>query len=342
MKKTVKILFISFLIIILICIGGIGTACYLLQSSDISPEAPESLYIPSGSDYQKLLSLLDSAKIIKHPRRFDMIAKASHLPTHIHAGKYLLSPSIGTLTFVRNLRSGNQQPVKVSFNNIRTLPQLAQRLSSQLEFDSADFINTLLQDSTLEKYGVDSLTAICIFIPNTYECWWNSSPSSFIARMYKEYEHFWNEQRLAKAEELSFTPQEAITLASIVEEENFRADEQPRIAGLYINRLNKGMLLQSDPTVKFALGDFAKSRLLYKDLEIDSPYNTYKYAGLPPGPIRMASISAIDAVLNHEHHPYLYMCAKEDFSGYHRFTQSAAEHALNAYRYHMALNQLKK
>lgn len=342
MKKTIKVLLITLAIAIVIGLCGLGTAFYILFKPNIQPNCPEYLYIHTGTSYDRLLEKLDSAQILKNTRSFRWVAEASHLPSHVNAGRYKISHNLGNLTLVRNIRSGNQEAVKVSFNNIRTLPQLAKRLANQLEFDSAGFINTLLQDSILSHYGIDSATAICLFIPNTYECWWNSSTYAFIEKMYTEHCHFWNEQRREKADAIPLSIFEVMTLASIVEEENFRSDEQPRIAGLYINRLRKQMLLQSDPTVKFAKGDFAQSRLLYKDLETDSPYNTYKYAGLPPGPIRMASVSAIDAVLNYEHHPYIYMCAKEDFSGYHNFTQSAAIHAANAQRYHSALNRLKK
>ena len=342
MKKSFKILICALVVLAMAGIGGAYTGYRMLYQPNIRTDAPEYLYIPSGSDYNSLLNLLDSTQILKHPRSFQWVAQASHLPGHLRSGRYRLDRTLGNLKLVRNIRSGNQTAVRISFNNIRTLPQLAQRLAGQLEFDSAAFLQTLLQDSLLQTYGVDSATAICLFIPNTYECWWNSSPQEFIRRMHQEYLRFWNAKRIEKAAAIPLSPLEVMTLASIVEEENFRPDEQPRIAGLYINRLRKNMLLQSDPTVKFAIGDFAKSRLLYKDLEIDSPYNTYKQTGLPPGPIRMASISAIDAVLNYEHHPYIYMCAKEDFSGYHNFTQSAAVHAANAYRYHTALNRLKK
>ena len=239
------------------------------------------------------------------------------------------------------LRSGNQEAVKLIFNHIRTKEQLVQKISKQLELDANDLLNLLNDSVFLAKYNLNTQTVISIFIPNTYEFWWNTSATGFFERMYSEYEKFWNKERVSKAKEIGLSPLQVIILASIVEEENYRTDEQARIAGVYMNRLKKGMLLQADPTIKFVLGDFSIKRLLYKDLEIDSPYNTYMYTGLPPGPIRIPERSAINAVLNYEKHNFLYMCAKEDFSGYHNFAVSARQHAINAKKYQHALNKLK-
>ena len=199
-----------------------------------------------------------------------------------------------------------------------------------------------MNDSTwCDSLGFTRETIPALFIPNTYEIYWNVSPERFMARMKQEYNRFWTEERRKKAEALGLTPVEVSTLASIVEEESAVADEYPTIAGLYLNRLKAGMPLQADPTVKFAAGDFALQRILDKHLAIDSPYNTYKYAGLPPGPIRIPSIRAIDAVLNPAHHRYFYMCAKEDFSGRHNFAATLAEHNRNANRYRAELNRRK-
>ena len=197
----------------------------------------------------------------------------------------------------------------------------------------------LLHDGNyMQKFGLSDTTAVCLFIPNTYDIYYDITAEDFLNRMNDYYGQFWNEKRKQDAEAIGLTPVQVATLASIVEEENMRPSEKAIIAGLYINRLNKGMLLQSDPTVKFAIGDFARKRILNADLQIDSPYNTYKYKGLPPGPIRIPEASTMDSVLHYRHHNYLYMCAKEDFSGYHNFTASAAEHARNAARYRAALN----
>lgn len=339
MKKTYRHLLLGFgiLLILLLCRGIAAYVC--LFRDNVRDGSPEYLYVHTGSSYEDLMAQLDTMQLLKSRSTFRLAARARRLPGHLKPGRYAVPSGTSNFTLTSKLRSGNQEAVRLRFNNIRTLEQLSGRIARQLELDSAGLLALLQNDSLLAGYGMKRETAICLFIPNTYECWWNTSASAFIDRMHHEYTVFWNSQRLKKAEEIAMTPQEVMTLASIVEEENSRPGEQPRIAGLYINRLQRGMPLQSDPTIKFALGDFGRKRLLYSDLETDSPYNTYRHAGLPPGPIRMPSIAAIDAVLNYEHHAYLYMCAKEDFSGQHRFTASAAEHAANARRYHDALNR---
>jgi UPF0755 protein len=196
----------------------------------------------------------------------------------------------------------------------------------------------LNNDDELEIYRLNKENVLTVFIPNTYQFWWNTSADEFMKRMYKEYRKFWDKNRMEKAANMGLTPTEAGILASIVEEENHRTDEQAKIAGVYVNRLKKGMYLQADPTVKFALQDFGRKRLLYADLKVDSPYNTYRHAGLPPGPIRIPDPVCIDKVLNYEKHNYLFMCAKEDFSGYHNFAETAAGHGVNVNKYHHALN----
>lgn len=339
MKKTYKKLIwgCSILCALLLC-GGIAVYT-IIFSNNIQLGRSEYLYVRTGCDYDELLRQLDSAQILKNKQSFALLARLRKLPGHLRPGRYAIPYGTSNYTLTSKLRSGDQEAVKLRFNNIRTLEQLASRVSQQLELDSASLINCLQDNSLLASFQMNKATAICMFIPNTYECWWTVSASDFITRMQREYKIFWNSKRMKKAADMGLSPQEVMTLASIVEEENSRHEEQARIAGLYVNRLQKGIPLQSDPTVKFALGDFGRKRILFSDLETNSPYNTYKHCGLPPGPIRMPSIAAIDAVLNYERHPYIYMCAKEDFSGRHHFTTSAAEHAANARRYHEALNR---
>ena len=238
------------------------------------------------------------------------------------------------------LRSGRQEPINLTFNNIRTKLQLANRIAEQLECNSAELLELLDNDSFAIQYGFNSENILCMFIPNTYQFYWNTSAKKFIERMYKEYQTFWDPSRRLICQNMSLSPIEVSILASIVEEENHLSAEQATIAGLYINRLHQDMPLESDPTLKFALGDFNIKRVLNKDKLIDSPYNTYLYKGLPPGPIRIPAPTAIDAVLHYEHHNYLFMCAKEDFSGYHNFAVTLAQHNRNANRYHQALNNL--
>ena len=214
-------------------------------------------------------------------------------------------------------------------------------VSRQLMIDSLDIAKLISDSAYCAQMGYAQETLPSLFIPNTYEVYWNMSADAFMKRMQKEHAAFWNDERLKKAQRIGLTPEEVSTLASIVEEETANGPEKPMVAGLYINRLNKGMLLQADPTVKFGLQEFGLKRILFKHLEVDSPYNTYKYAGLPPGPIRIPSIQGLESVLNYTQHNYIYMCAKEDFSGTHNFAVTAAQHQANARRYQQALNRRK-
>ncbi len=307
----------------------------------IQKDAPEYLYVSTSMEYEELLVVIEKEKIIKNIQSFRQLADYKQLSQKYKAGRYRLEKDMSINDLVNMLRSGNQEAVKVIFNHIRTKEQLAQKISKQLELDANDLLNLLNDSIFLAQYNLNPETAISIFIPNTYELWWNTSATGFFERMYNEYEKYWNKERLTKADEIGLSPLQVIILASIVEEENYRTDEQARIAGVYMNRLKKGMLLQADPTIKFILGDFSVKRLLFEDLEIDSPYNTYMYTGLPPGPICIPEPSAIAAVLDYEKHNFLYMCAKEDFSGYHNFAVSTRQHAINANKYHRALNKMK-
>jgi UPF0755 protein len=232
-----------------------------------------------------------------------------------------------------------QEPVNLTFNNIRNMESLAGRLSSQLMTDSLSLLEALTNPDIVAGYGFNSQTFGAMFIPNTYQVYWDTSVKGLTDRMKKEYDAFWNSNRKKRAEEIGLTPLEVSTLASIVEEEATYADEYPIVAGLYLNRIKRGMRLEADPTVKFAVGDPTLRRILFKHLEVESPYNTYKNDGLPPGPIRIPSIQGIDAVLNPVSHNYLFMCAKDDLSGRHNFAVTHAEHARNARAYQRALNE---
>jgi UPF0755 protein len=242
---------------------------------------------------------------------------------------------------INMLRSGRQEPVSLTFNNLRTEKQLAKRLDSQLEMDSKSIMEFFNSDSVAKAYGFDKYTLKCLFIPNTYEVYWNISVKDLFDRMQKEYNDFWSNKRVRHAESLGMSKAEIITLASVVNEETRKDDEKKRIAGVYVNRLEKGMRLQADPTVVYAVGNFSIQRVLKKHYRIDSPFNTYKYGGLPPGPICFPEISSIDAVLNYEKHNYLYFCAKPDFSGYHNFAKTLKQHNRNAELYRRELNKRK-
>lgn len=256
---------------------------------------------------------------------------------HIHTGCYTVHSGATPKQVADMLAGGAQTPVRLTINSTRTVGQMARAISRQIMLDSAQVASRLNSPSLLDSLGYTPATVFCMIIPNTYEVYWNISADALITRLAKERNRFWNEQRKSKAKETGLSEQQVVTLASIIEEETSKPDELPVVAGLYMNRLRKNMLLQADPTVIFALGGERPKRVLNKHLEVDSPYNTYKYPGLPPAPIRFVNTSSIDAVLNYSKHNYLYMCAKEDFSGYHNFTSSLSQHNTNAARYQQAL-----
>lgn len=260
-------------------------------------------------------------------------------PNHIKSGRYAATTDENMISFYRKLRSGRQTPVSLVIPSVRTMDRLAAALDKKLMLDSATVARAFTDSVFCSKYGYDTATLACLFIPNTYEIYWNTSLEDFMQRMIKENQNFWSDERLNKAHETGLSCNEIITLASIIDEETANNAEKPMVAGMYLNRLKQGIPLQADPTIKFALKDFSLRRIYHNHLNINSPYNTYRNIGLPPGPIRIASIAGIDAVLNHVKHDYLYMCAKEDFSGTHNFARTYDEHLRNAARYSEALNK---
>ncbi|MCB9016873.1 MAG: endolytic transglycosylase MltG [Lentimicrobiaceae bacterium] len=297
------------------------------------------LTIPTGSNFDDVKKELYLHGMIIHRKSFEWIAGLKKYDKMIKPGRYKLTPDMGSLELVNLLRSGKQAPVKVIFNNIRTPDQLAGRISGQIEADSLSIINLLNDSSYLDSLGVTRNSLYTIIIPNTYEFYWNTNARSFINRMKSEADKFWNSDRTKKLAYLHLNKHEVITLASIVEKETNKNDERPRVAGVYLNRLEKGWLLEADPTLVFAHGNFEMRRVLNIHKQIDSPYNTYKYKGLPPGPICLPSVSSIDAVLNREQHNFMFFCAREDFSGYHNFARTLEQHNLNAFKYQQALNR---
>lgn len=340
MKKSLKRKYTILPVIIIIIVGLIiGLNAYKkIYKSNFERET-YYLYIPTGSTYADVLRIIEQDSILPNIESFKWLAEKKNYPNHVYPGRYKLDSLMSNNQIIHKLRSGFQDPVRLVFNSLRTREQLAGKISKQIEPDSLDLINWFYNDSLIAAYGLKQETFSCIFLPNTYELWWNTSAEKFIDRMYKEYQRFWNDERKEKAAKLNLTPEEVTTLASIVDEETYFSDEMPRVAGVYINRLRKRMHLQADPTLKFALGDFTIKRVLNVHKQIDSPYNTYKRYGLPPGPISIPSISAIDAVLNYESHHYLYFCAKPDFSGYHNFAKTLSQHNINAREYQRALNK---
>ncbi len=300
-----------------------------------------SLYIYSNDDFEAIKQKLYSDSIIINQKSFEWLAKKLDYPKYIKSGHYVIVNNMNNNRLLNTLRSGSQTPVKFTFNNIRTIEQFAGRVAEQLEMDSVSLLAALKESAALKEMEFNENSVASLFIPNTYELYWNIDADEFVEKMTNEYKKFWNEERLKKADTLNMTPVEVSILASIVDKETAKVSEMPRIAGVYINRLKKGWLLQADPTLVFAHGDFEIKRVLDVHKEIESPYNTYKYIGLPPGPICIPSIAAIDAVLNAEQHKYFYFCAKDDLSGYHVFARNMSEHNRNAEKYRKALNKMK-
>jgi UPF0755 protein len=317
-----------------------GWSYYKIHSSAFVLNEPVAVYVDEQKDYDQLLSQLQSAAHLKNRQLFDRLAHQMKYPQNVKTGKYEIRPGMSYIAAIRMLRNGKQSPVKLTFNNIRLRTDLAERIGRQMMFSTDDLLSRMNDPAVAASFGLDTATILTLFIPNTYEIYWNTPVNAFLERMKKEHDRFWNDKRLVKAQALHLSPAEVSILASIVEEETASRREYPIVAGLYLNRLKRGMLLQADPTVKFAAGDPTVKRILHAHLKIDSPYNTYLHQGLPPGPIRIPSIPAIDSVLNYSEHHYLYMCAKEDFSGTHNFSVTLSEHNRNAQRYRDALNRL--
>ncbi len=341
-KKTKKILLISIHTLVILGITAFISFYLLFLSPNITDvDGFKYLYIRPGDNFETVIKQLEEKSTIKRYTTLQFTAKHLKYKQNIKSGRYPIYNNEANIDFIRRLRSGNQEPLMLTFNSIRTKSQLAGRIASQIMADSIQIDSLLNEKEFVAQYHFEPHTIISMFIPNSYEFFWDTSAEEFIKRMKREYDAFWTAERLKKAEAISLTPTEVITLASIVNEESNKEYEHPIIAGLYINRIKKGMLLQADPTVKFAVGDFSMRRVLKSHLEIDSPYNTYKYAGLPPGPIRSPSISCIDGVLNYQKHNYLYMAAKETFNGEHNFATSYNEHLRNARKYQQALNTRK-
>ncbi len=312
-----------------------------LPSVDVENNTDKYLYIRTGAGIEEVMTDIKKLKVLSDEKGFEWLAKKKNYAASIHPGRYRIEKKMTNNQLLNMLRSGIQDPMMVTFNNIRTLEELAGVVSRQLEPDSTEFLKVFRDTKIIADCGFDKETFPSMFIPDSYEFYWNTSPKKFIDRMNAEYIAFWSKGRYSKAGELGFTPVEVSTLASIVDQESLHNDENQRIAGVFINRIKAKIPLQSDPTIIFAWKDFSMRRVLNKHKTIDSPYNTYIHRGVPPGPISIPSISAIDAILNYEKHNYLYFCAKDDFSGYHNFAKSLSQHNENARLYQKALNRRK-
>jgi UPF0755 protein len=341
-SKVIK----SFLIVCVIVIAVFGVFGYSyyqkIYENNVNSEIKKGfyLYIPTEANFENVLDSLEQNNVLSDISSFKWVAERKKYPEKVKPGRYFIKQGSSNNSIINMLRSGNQKAVNLTFNSIRTKYELAGKISLQLEMDSLSLIDLLNNKTFLEKYDFDPESVISMFIPNTYQIYWNTSPEKFFEKMNNEYKKFWNKERIAKLKKLKMTKLQVSTLASIVQaEQSVHRDEQPTVAGVYMNRIRIGMNLESCPTLVFALGDFSRQRILNKDKEIESPYNTYKNAGLPPGPINLPEISAIDAVLNYVKHDYLFLCAKEDFSGYHYFSSNFTDHNRHALLYQAKLDK---
>lgn len=303
---------------------------------------PRPLVIPRGASFKDVQDLLHRGDYTQDLISFSFLSKLMEYDENVKPGRYVLKPNLSNLEAIRLLRAGIQEPVNVTFNNVRLIQDLSEKITRNLNMKPEEFEAALIKFAMNNPYGFNKDNVLTMFIPNTYEVYFNTTPDDLIKRMHDEYENFWTDERKRKAEEAGLTPIEVSILASIVQAESIKHDEAPIIAGLYINRLKKDIPLQADPTLVFAVGDFTLKRVLNEHKEVDSPYNTYKYRGLPPGPVNMPEIFALKAVLDYTKSNYVYMCAKEDFSGRHNFTHSYREHLNNASRYQRALTREMK
>lgn len=333
-KKKLILYFLAFGAVLLLAFF------YIFYSSNTGDfKGKKYLYIRTGSRYTEVVKTLEDSALVKDISSFKRMSGWFNLEENIHPGRYEIVSGMGNYKLVAMLKTGRQTAVKLVINKLRTKADIIRKLSSQLEPDSAAW-NTLFTDAAfLNKNNIDSNQIQTLIMPNTYEFYWNVSTAKVMDKLAAYTAKWWNAERREKANSLKLTPAQVISIASIVEEETLKNDEKPVIASVYINRYRKGMNLGADPTVKFAVGDFALRRILKVHTETVSPYNTYRVQGLPPGPICTPSPASIDAVLNAANTDYLFFCARSDRSGYHNFAKTYAEHLANAAGYHKELNE---
>lgn len=327
------------LIGVLVAVAGItAAASYMLFFSLSADNETHYVYIDNDDNIDSVYNKVQPCCGSVQFEAFKVVSGVLGYDKGIRTGRYAVEPGVGAMQTVRHFRNGIQAPISLTIPSVRTLDRLAEEVSKRMMMSKDELLKALTDQKTCQAYDLDTLTMACLFIPNTYDIYWNISVEKFLDRMNDERNKFWNDDRSAQAEAAGLTENEVITLASIVDEETANDAEKPMVAGMYINRWKINMPLQADPTVKYALKDFSIKRIYNDMLKVNSPFNTYKNTGLPPGPIRIPSVAGIDAVLNYVHHDYIYMCAKEDFSGTHNFAVTYAEHLKNAAKYSKALN----
>jgi len=330
---------IALVLIIVIALGITGVIYYLNYFGPNVTDKHEYLYIHTGASYDEVYKTIRDSDMVKDSTTFNWAAENMKYKSRVKSGKYRLKPGMSNRALINMLASGRQEPVELSFHTMRLQKQFAAYVSKKIEPDSTAILNLLDSASFVKQYGFTTDDVYTMFLPNTYQMYWNVSPEKFFKKMYAGYEKFWTPERKQKATDIGLSQVQVSVLASIVDAEALHDDEMPTIAGLYLNRLKKGMKLESDPTVIFALNDFTIHRVLNKDLTVNSPYNTYLHTGLPPGPVMMPSINALNSVLDYQKNDYLYMCAKADFSGYHAFATNQADHLINAHAFQKALSE---
>ena len=316
-----------------------GLSAFYLMASVIKGDEAQYIYIDADDTQDSVIAKISPVASQSGMTGLSTLIRHSSYGNNVRTGRYKLEPGEGPITVFRRLKNGQQSSMNLTIPEARTPDRLAAVLGHKLMLDSATIADALLSEERCQQLGYDTATITAMFVPNTYDVYWNMSIDGLLERMQKEHDRFWDGKREEKAAQMQLTPIEVCTLASIIDEETANNAEKPMIAGMYLNRLKQGMPLQADPTIKFALKQFELKRIWQKLLQTESPYNTYMNEGLPPGPIKIASIQGIDAVLNAVDHDYLYMCAKEDFSGTHNFAATYQEHLKNAARYTKALNE---
>lgn len=334
-KKTLISVILACVLVAAAAVAGVG---YVQFKKNAVREECE-LFVSSRAVYGDLVDSLMPR--LKHRGAFNRYARRIDLAGTFKPGHYVLKPGMSIIEVARMLKLGLQTPVRVTFNNVRIPAQLAGKLARQIDADSAAILRAITSEKLAGELGFDSVTLFSMFIPDTYEFYWTVSPEELVRRMKREYDRFWTAERDAKRMRCGLSRLEVTTLASIVCEETRKTDEMPRIAGVYINRLRRGIPLQADPTVKYAMQDFGLRRILHRHLKTQSPYNTYVNKGLPPSPICMPGRNAIDAVLDFEKHDYIFFCARPSFDGYHNFARTLREHNTNARAYSTELNRRK-
>lgn len=339
-KNTKKLTIIVAAAAVLLFVAAVVSLA-LLRGQKTSNSESVTIFLPTGSTYEAAVDSLNAHGCIGNQALFNSMARLRHYRDNVKGGCYIIGAHDNVWKTLTKLYYGNQDPIRLTINKYRTKEQLCQYLDKKLELDADTLLALMADEEVCATYGHTPLTIIGMFKQNTYDVYWNLTPTKLLDRMKKESDRFWNSSRLAKCKTLNLSPTEVITLASIVEEETNKNDEKELIASVYLNRLRKGMLLQADPTLKYAAGDFTLRRILNKHTESDSPYNTYRFRGLPPGPICIPGPASIDAVLANRQTDFLYFCAKADFSGYHAFATTLQQHNSNAAAFHNELNKRK-